>query len=212
MKNNTYNNVNLLMAGAAMALSLAWSPAATAQNKLSTTLYGVANAQYEYIGATGAADPALDKPARSRVSNVSSELGVKASLPLADGMTGLAQYTTGISADNANGSTSAGMFGSAKDVFVGLRFDDIGTVKLGRMTAAARWNSGTADFSPMGAGLQDVQGMLSGASGRRSARSSTSASTTLSPSSRPASAACRGAPTSAPTKAAAPPAPPTART
>lgn len=159
-------NIHMIMAGAAMALSLAWAPAALAQGKLSTTLYGVADAQFEYIGATGAADPALDKPARSRVSNVSSELGIKASLPLGDGMTGLAQYTTGISVDNGNGSTSAGMFGSAKDVFVGLKFDDIGTVKLGRMTAAARWNSGTADFSPMGAGLQDIQGMLSGASGQ----------------------------------------------
>jgi predicted porin len=34
------------------------------------------------------------------------------------------------------------------------------------MTAAARWNSGTADFSPAGAGLQDIQGMLTGTSGQ----------------------------------------------
>jgi predicted porin len=143
--------------------------AAQAQSGLQTTLYGVADAQFEYVDAVGAAVPAQDKPGRFRLSNVSSELGVKASLPLGRGMTGLAQYTTGISIDNANGNTSGGMIGSAKDVFVGIAFDGIGTVKLGRMTAAARWNSGTADFSPMGAGLQDNQGMLSGASGQSAA-------------------------------------------
>ena len=149
-----------------LALSIAWLPHAHAQTGLTTTVYGVADAQFEYIDATGAAVPAQDKPGRYRVSNVSSELGVKASVPLGDGMTGVAQYTTGISVDTGNGSTSAGMFGSAKDVFVGINFANIGTIKLGRMTAAARWNSGTADFSPMGAGLQDNQGMLSGASGQ----------------------------------------------
>jgi len=139
---------------------------AHAETALQTTVYGVADAQFEHIDAVGGAVPAQDKPGRFRLSNVSSELGVKASLPLGRGMTGLAQYTTGISVDNANGNTSGGMIGSAKDVFVGIAFDGIGTVKLGRMTAAARWNSGTADFSPMGAGLQDNQGMLSGASGQ----------------------------------------------
>jgi predicted porin len=153
-------------AGTAATLALAAMSNAQAESGLQTTLYGVADAQFEYIDATGAAVPAQDKPARTRLSNVSSELGVKASLPLGRGMTGLAQYTTGISVDNANGNTSGGMIGSAKDVFVGIQFDGIGTIKLGRMTAAARWNSGTADFSPMGAGLQDDQGMLSGASGQ----------------------------------------------
>lgn len=81
-------------------------------------------------------------------------------------MTGVAQYTTAISVDNANGNANGGMFGNAKDVFVGIAFADIGTVKLGRMTGAARWNSGTADFSPMAAGLQDNQGALSGVSGQ----------------------------------------------
>ncbi len=169
---------NMIMAGTALAVSLAWMPSAQAESKFSASLNGVADAQFEYIDATGAAVPAQDKPGRSRLSNVSSELGVKAALPLGNGMTAVAKYTTGISVDNANsvnskapgtvtnGGVGAGMFGSAKDVYVGIEFENIGTVKLGRMTAAARWNSGTADFSPMGAGLQDIQGMLSGASGQ----------------------------------------------
>ena len=158
--------MNLMMAGSAMAVALAWIPSAHAQSALQTTIYGVADAQFEYVDALGAATPAQDKPARYRVSNVSSELGFKASLPLGNGTTAVAQYTTGISVDTGNGNTSGGMLGSAKDTFVGISFADIGTIKLGRMTAAARWNSGTADFSPMAAGLQDDQGMLSGASGQ----------------------------------------------
>ncbi|CAN7476658.1 porin [Pseudoduganella sp. LjRoot289] len=157
---------SLMMAGAAVAVCLATTQGAQAQSGLQTTVYGVADAQFEHIDAVGAAVPAQDKPGRFRLSNVSSELGIKASIPLGRGMTGLAQYTTGISIDNANGGTTGGMWGSAKDVFVGISFADIGTVKLGRMTAAARWNSGTADFSPMGAGVQDNQGMLSGNSGQ----------------------------------------------
>jgi predicted porin len=159
---------HLMMAGTAAAVTFAFlaQAQAQAQSALQTTVYGTADAQFESIDATGAADPAHDKPARYRVSNVSSELGFKAALPLGNGMTGVAQFTTGVSVDNANANTTGGMFSSAKDTFVGLKFDNIGTVKLGRMTAAARWNSGTADFSPMGAGLQDVQGMLSGASGQ----------------------------------------------
>ncbi|MEO7581166.1 MAG: porin [Massilia sp.] len=157
---------NLMMAGTAMAVSFACLSQAHAQSALQTTVYGTADAQFEYIDATGAAVPAQDKPARYRVSNVSSELGFKAALPVGDGVTAVAQFTTGISVDNANANTTGGMFSSAKDTFVGLSFANVGTVKLGRMTAAARWNSGTADFSPMGAGLQDVQGMLSGASGQ----------------------------------------------
>lgn len=155
-----------MMVGTLAAVTFACMAPAQAQSGLSTTVYGVADAQFESVDAVGAADPAHDKPARFRVSNVSSELGFKAALPLGDGMTGLAQFTTGISVDSGNTSASAGMFGSAKDTFVGLNFANVGTVKLGRMTAAARWISGTADFSPMGAGLQDVQGMLSGASGQ----------------------------------------------
>lgn len=156
---------NWMLAGAVAAVCVTAATGAHAQSGLQTTLYGVADAQFEYIDATGGTVPAQDRPGRFRLSNVSSELGVKASLPLGRGMTGLAQYTTGISVDNA-GSANGGMFGSAKDVFVGIAFDGIGTLKLGRMTAAARWISSAADFSPMAAGLQDDMGMLTGNSGQ----------------------------------------------
>lgn len=130
------------------------------------TVFGTANVQLEGVQATGSAAPAQDKPARWRLSNVSSDLGVRASVALNDSLTGVAQYTSGVSVDNASGNTNGGLWANAKDVFVGLRIANVGTVKLGRLTAAARWNSGTADFSPSGAGVQDDQAALSGAAGQ----------------------------------------------
>lgn len=160
-----------VISGIALAVSMVCVAAAHAESVVASgpvqlAISGVGDAQFEYVDAVDAAVPAQDKPGRFRVSNVSSELAFRASVDLGNGMTGLANFTTGISVDNANANTTGGMFSSAKDVYVGIAFADVGTVKLGRMTAAARWISGTADFSPMGAGLQDDQGMLSGASGQ----------------------------------------------
>jgi len=133
------------------------------------SLFGTVNAQLENVQTSGSATSAQDKPSRLRVSNVSSDLGVKASIELNDKMTGLFQYVTGVSVDNANANTNSGMWANAKDVFVGVRFTDVATIKLGRLTGAARWNSGTPDFSPSGAGPQDNQAALSGISGQSAA-------------------------------------------
>jgi len=143
-------------------MSGAFAQSAAAPGPLHVAVSGVVDAQLEYIDAVDSASPDQDKPGRSRLSNVSSELAFHSSLDLGDGMTALVKLTTGVSVD----SGSSSLWGSAKDSYVGLKFDHVGTVILGRMTAAARWISGTADFSPMGAGLQDDQGMLSGASGQ----------------------------------------------
>ncbi|MFS2016604.1 porin [Massilia sp. CT11-108] len=164
MKKNMISGIAL--AASMVCMSAAYAEPIMAAGPVHFAVSGVGDAQFEYVDAVDAAVPAQDKRGRFRVSNVSSELAFRASVDLGNGMTGLANFTTGIAADNGNANTTGGMFGSAKDVYVGIAFADVGTVKLGRMTAAARWNSGTADFSPMGAGLQDDQGMLSGASGQ----------------------------------------------
>jgi predicted porin len=124
----------------------------------SVSIFGAANIQFESVSATGGVTPAADKPARNRVSNVSSDLGFRGTLPVAPGTTALFQYVTGINLDNPSGAS--GIIGGAKDTFLGLQFADIGTVKLGRLSGAARWISGTADFSPAGAGPQDNQAPL----------------------------------------------------
>lgn len=151
----------LSMTGLACAVA---SPLTLAQGA-KVTLFGTADVQMENVQATGSAAPAQDKPSRWRVSNVSSELGVKASMQFNDKLAGVFQYVTGVAVDNA-GSANGGLWSSAKDAFVGLRVTDVGTVKLGRLTAAGRWISGTPDFSPAGAGPQDDQAMLSGISGQ----------------------------------------------
>jgi predicted porin len=156
----------IALAVSMVCMSAAYAESVVAPGAVQFAVSGVGDAQFEYVDAVDAAVPAQDKKGRFRVSNVSSELAFRGSVDLGNGMTGLVNLTTGINVDNANANTNAGMFGNAKDVYVGMAFANVGTVKLGRMTAAARWNSGTADFSPMGAGLQDDQGMLSGASGQ----------------------------------------------
>lgn len=130
--------------------------------KASFTIFGAANVQYESVSATGAATPSADRPSRNRFSNVSSDLGFRGAMPVSSTMTAQFQYVTGINVDNA----ASGLIGGAKDSFVGLSFANVGIVKLGRLSGAARWNSGTADFSPAGAGPQDDQAMLSLASGQ----------------------------------------------
>jgi predicted porin len=150
----------VLWAGALAAL------ANSAQAQTSVTLFGTAHAQLESVSANNANTTTADKPSRSRLSNVSSELGVRASIGLGEGITGVATYVTGVNIDSANNSTAGGIWSSAKDVFVGVSFKDIGTLKLGRMTAAARWITGAVDYSASNAGPQDVQAALTGISGQ----------------------------------------------
>jgi predicted porin len=151
-----------LLSGAVLAQS-AEAP------KEELVIYGAANAQFEFISTSGGAVSGDNKPMRQRLSNVSSDIGFKRQFTLGDGYAALFQYQTGINVDNSSGGTGAGMIGSAKDVFVGVSKEGVGTLKLGRLTGAARWNSGTADFSPAGAGPQDNQTVLASVSGKSAA-------------------------------------------
>ncbi len=151
-----------------LASSIAAAQASADTAKSQVIIFGAANVQFESIQTSGTVNPADNKPARQRLSNVSSDLGFKRSFDLSGGLAAHVQYVTGVSVDNASGSASAGLFGSAKDSFVGLSKEGLGTLKLGRLTGAARWNSGTTDFSPAGAGPQDIQGpqsLISGLTG-----------------------------------------------
>jgi predicted porin len=163
------NKTSFTALAAALLAASTCGPAMAQSATPSLTLFGNIDTQFENVRTSGSANPALDKPARWRVSAISSDLGVKGSVSLGENLTGMFQYVTGVSSDSANGNTSSGMWANAKDVFVGLRAKGVGSLKIGRMTGAARWNSGTADFSPAGAGLQDVQGALSGAGGQTAA-------------------------------------------
>jgi predicted porin len=153
--------------------ALAAGPA-IAHAQASVNLFGTAYGQFENVSVSGAVNPAQDKPARWRLSSVSSDFGIRASVPLGEGLTGLAQYATGVNVDtsakDADGKElPGGMWSTPKDVFVGMGIANVGTIKLGRLTAAARWISGTPDFSPSGAGPQDNQMALSSSGGQTGA-------------------------------------------
>lgn len=163
----TRSKVAMLGIAIASPLLAHSQPAPPDAAKPSFTVFGAANAQFERVSATGGAVAAADKPARQRVSNVSSDLGFRGQMPLGNGLSAQFQYVTGINLDSA--ATAAGLFGSAKDAFVGLGIANVGVIKFGRLSGAARWNSGTPDFSPAGAGPQDNQAMLSLVSGQTGA-------------------------------------------
>jgi len=149
------------------------------QAQASITLFGTAYGQFENVSVTGSVNPAQDKPSRWRLSSVSSDFGVRGSIPLADGLTGIALYSTGVNVDMSTKEDNSGkempkdapggLWSTPKDVYVGLSIANVGTLKLGRLTGAARWMSGTPDFSPSGAGPQDNQMALSGSGGQTGA-------------------------------------------
>lgn len=145
------------------SLALSCTGAAMAQTEPAKTdlqIFGTAHLQFETVEATQATAPGDNKQARQRVSNVSSDLGFKKLFDLGDGLNAQVQYASGLNPD-----AGTGIFGSNKDIFVGLGKTGVGTLKLGRLTGAARWSSGTADFSAAGAGSQDNQAMLTMAAG-----------------------------------------------
>jgi len=119
MKKNMISGIALAVS--MVCMSTAYAQSATAPGPVQFAVSGVGDAQFEYVDAVDAAVPAQDKRGRFRVSNVSSELAFRASADLGNGMTGLANFTTGISVDNANANTTGGMFSSAKDVYVASR-------------------------------------------------------------------------------------------
>jgi len=71
--------VLLLAAGAAAAQTEPVAPNA------GTTIFGTADIQLERVQTTGSTNPAEDKLARQRVSNISSDLGIRKIFNLGDG-------------------------------------------------------------------------------------------------------------------------------
>jgi len=149
--------------GLVAGLATSFVGAAMAQSEPAKTdlqIFGTAHVQFETVEAIQATAPGDNKQARQRVSNVSSDLGFKKLFDLGDGMNAQVQYASGMNTD-----AGTGIFGSNKDIFVGLGKTGVGTLKLGRLTGAARWSSGTADFSAAGAGAQNNQTTLTMAAG-----------------------------------------------
>src|SRR5438105_12012472 len=127
-------------------------------------IYGVADLTVDNVKAEGSSvtTGTPDKPARYRLDSNSSHLGFRGSAGLMGDMRGIFQYETTVTADQSAiaGTTSAsGLFSSARDSYVGVSFANVGSVKLGILSAAGRWINGIGDYSPGFTGINDDQGI-----------------------------------------------------
>lgn len=112
-----------------IALAIAGlSGAAFAQSNV--TIYGVADATFDFINVSGGAAGA-DTPNFTRVSTNGSRIGFKGTEGLGNGLTALFQFES-----NANFDTG-GALGTSRDSFVGLS-GEFGKVILGNLTAPTR--------------------------------------------------------------------------
>lgn len=112
-----------------IALAIAGlSGAAFAQSNV--TIYGVADATFDFINVSGGAAGA-DTPNFTRVSTNGSRIGFKGTEGLGNGLTALFQFES-----NANFDTG-GALDTSRDSFVGLS-GEFGKVILGNLTAPTR--------------------------------------------------------------------------
>ncbi|HJW25270.1 MAG TPA: porin [Rhodocyclaceae bacterium] len=150
-----------------IALALA-SLAGSAFAQSNVTIYGVADATYDFVGArqsTAATKIAND----GRVSANSSYLGFKGAEDLGNGLKAVFQFETGITNDASNSAAYQGgvnaspsntMFGGIRDTYVGVG-GGFGTVVAGNLTAAARALGAKVDVNSGATGV-GYQGALYG--------------------------------------------------
>lgn len=115
----------------ALAVAALASSAAFAQTNV--TIYGVADATFDSVKATGSTgnSDALDYNNRNRVTANSSYIGFKGVEDLGNGLKAVFQFENGLSADNATGSWNN------RDSYVGLS-SNYGTLLMGNLTGPTR--------------------------------------------------------------------------
>lgn len=144
-----------------IALAIAGlSGAAFAQSNV--TVYGVADADFESVSATGGTQNAaatmtgINQPRLNRVSTNSSHIGFKGSEALGNGMTAVFQVENGVNLDNA----AAGAWNN-RDTFVGLA-GGFGTVAMGHLTGPYRAAVASFEMVPGATGAPSAVMNLAG--------------------------------------------------
>ncbi|EXI81208.1 MAG: Outer membrane porin protein 32 precursor [Candidatus Accumulibacter appositus] len=145
----------------ALAVASLASGAALAQTNV--TIYGVADAGYVY--SQGNRPSGMSNPNFSGIQSgilSGSRLGFKGSEALGNGLKAVftLEYSLGIDENNGVGNTG-GL--NARQQFVGLASDKLGTVSLGRQYAPGYL--ATVNNSPLGGALIDPQSFLSSRAG-----------------------------------------------
>lgn len=122
------------------------APAAYAQSS-NVTLYGRAALALDQYSATGATNSALDRKNRTRITDITSRLGVRGTEDLGGGLRAIFVIESGVNMDNGQNTGQSGAalsntstgFLASRDSFVGLEGDAWGRVTFGRQSIY--WNT-----------------------------------------------------------------------
>lgn len=133
---------------------------ASAQSNV--TVYGLADATFDFISTSGPTGTTRGAPDYNRVSSNGSRLGFKGSESLGNGMSAFFQYETAVSLDNGAGGS---LFASARDSFVGLK-SEFGAVKLGYFSGPNREIASKLDVVIHSDGIGDNSALLGKLGGR----------------------------------------------
>ncbi len=123
----------------ALAVAGLVSGAAFAQSNV--TIYGVADATFDNVKATGATTGGTDLNSRNRITSNSSFIGFKGTEDLGGGLKAVWQFENGLNTENG----AAGAWNN-RDSFVGLS-GGFGTVVMGNVTGPTRALGGKMDVN-----------------------------------------------------------------
>lgn len=146
----------------ALAIASLAGLSGTASAQSNVTVYGLAYASYDFINVSGS-NAARGAPNYNRVTSNASRLGFKGAEDLGNGLSAVFQYETKIILD---GGESTNLFGSARDSFVGLKSNDLGTVKLGYFSGPNRNLLSKVDVVAYSEGVGDNTALLGKLGGR----------------------------------------------
>ena len=142
-----------------IALAIAGLASTAAFAQTNVTIYGVADATFDSVKATGAtAGDASDYNNRNRVTANSSYIGFKGVEDLGNGLKAVFQYESGFSADDA------GALAGGRDTYVGLT-GGFGTAVAGNLTHPLRAMGAKVELAPGATGLgttMSVTGRIAG--------------------------------------------------
>ncbi|PKO84509.1 MAG: hypothetical protein CVU17_02615 [Betaproteobacteria bacterium HGW-Betaproteobacteria-11] len=142
-----------------IALAIAGiSGAAFAQSNV--TVYGAADASYDFINVSGGM-PGADTPNYGRVSSNGSHIGFKGMESLGNGMVAVFQYETAVNLDAGAGNS---LLGSSRDSYIGLA-GGFGTVILGSASGPTRALGQAMDVNSNKDGIASNKAILGKMSG-----------------------------------------------
>ncbi|MES2772199.1 MAG: porin [Pseudomonadota bacterium] len=151
----------------ALAIAALASGAASAQSNV--TVYGVADASFESVSATGATNTGVSTagvslPSRSRISSNSSYIGFKGAEDLGNGLRAVFQIESQFAVDNATNNSSGNTSGigtiATRDTYVGVASNDLGAVQLGFLSTPHRLISANYDVMPGSTGGAGYNALL----------------------------------------------------